>query len=83
MNEKHIDYELWNCVEADCSKTFIRRSSLSHHLSTIHGYTPLRASEFALSSLRGDIRVNSYYEDICVDACAFDIMNDIQEIRIN
>ena len=64
MKEKHADYEHWNCVEADCTTTLIRRSTLSHHLSTIHGYTLLRAREFALTSMRGDVCFNSYYEDM-------------------
>ena len=81
MDEKHADHEHWNCVEPNCAKTFIRRCTLSHHLSTIHGYTPLRAREFALRAIRGDVNVNSYYEDISDDDSVFDIINDIQEIR--
>lgn len=81
MKEKHAEYEHWNCVEVNCSKTFIRRNTLSHHLFTIHGYTPLRAREFALRAPRGDIRVGGYYEDISDDDSVFDIINDIDKIR--
>ena len=81
MDEKHADHEHRNCVEPNCAKTFIRRCTLLHHLSTIHGYTPLRAREFALRAICGDVNVNSYYEDISDDDSVFDIINDIQEIR--
>ena len=80
--EKHSkDYEHWNCVEPDCAKTFIRRTTLAYHLRTIHGYTQLRAGEFSLRALRGDVQVNSYYENISDDDSVFDVINDIQEMR--
>ena len=67
MNEKHADIEHWNCVEVKCAKTFTRRSSLSHNLVTVHGYTSLRAREFALRARRGAVHDESYYEDISDD----------------
>ena len=80
--EKHSkDYEHWNCVEPDCAKTFIRRTTLAYHLRTIHGYTQIRAGEFSLRALRGDVQVNSYYENISDDDSVFDAINDIQEMR--
>ena len=80
--EKHSkDYEHWNCVEPDCAKTFIRRTTLAYHLRTIHGYTQIRAGEFSLRALRGDVQVNSYYENISDDDSVFDVINDIQEMR--
>ena len=45
--EKHsIDHEHWICVEPDCAKTFIWRTTLAHHLITIYGYTKIRVGEF-------------------------------------
>ena len=58
-----------------------RRSCLSHYLFPVHGYTPLRAREFALRARRGDVRDESYYEDISDDDTVFDIINEIEEIR--
>lgn len=82
VSEKHSkDYEHWNCVEPDCAKTFIRRTTLTHHLRTVHGYTPIRAGEFSLRALRGDTQANNYYEDISDDDSIFDVINDIQEMR--
>ena len=83
VKEKHAVYQHWNCVENDCKKTFVRRSTLSFHLSTIHGYTPLRAREFALRAPRGDVRSNvgGYYSDVSDDDTVFDIIQDIDEIR--
>ena len=81
MTEKHADIEHWNCVEVKCAKTFTRRSSLSHHLFTVHGYTSLGAREFALRALRGDVHDESYYEDISDDDTVFDLINEIEEIR--
>ena len=80
--EKHSkDYEHWNCVEPDCAKTFIRRTTLAYHLRTIHGYTQIRAGEFSLRALRGDVQITSYYENISDDDSVFDVINDIQEMR--
>ena len=80
--EKHSkDYEHWNCVEPDCAKTFIWRTTLAYHLRTIHGYTQIRAGEFSLRALRGDVQANSYYENISDDDSVFDVINDIQEMR--
>ena len=83
VKEKHAVYQHWNCVKNDCKKTFVRRSTLSFHLSTIHGYTPLRAREFALRAPRGDVRSNvgGYYSDVSDDDTVFDIIQDIDEIR--
>ena len=82
VSEKHSkDYEHWNCIEPDCAKTFIRRTTLTHHLRTIHGYTPIRAGEFSLRALRGDTQANNYYEEISDDDSIFDVINDIQEMR--
>ena len=58
-----------------------RRSSLSHYLFTVPSYTPLRAREFALRARRGDVRDESYYEDISDDDTVFDLINEIEVIR--
>ena len=82
LSEKHSkDYEHWNGIELDCAKTFIRRTTLTHHLRTIHRYTSIRAGEFSLRALRGDTQANNYYEDISDDDSIFDVINDIQEMR--
>ena len=80
--EKHSkDYGHWNCIEPDCAKMSIRRTNLTHHLRTIHGYTPIRTGGFSLRALRGDTQANNYYEDTSDDDSIFDVINDIQEMR--
>ena len=68
-------------IEFDCAKTIIRRTTLTHHLRTIHGYTPIRAGETSLRALRGDTQANNNYEDISDDDSIFYVTNDIQEMR--
>ena len=87
MVQRHVlekpskDYEHCNCEEPDCANTFIQRTTLAHHLRTIHGYTQIMAGEFLLRALRGNVQANRYDEDISHNDSVFDIIMDIQEMR--
>ena len=81
VNEKHGDIERWNCVEVSCKSTFLRRTSLSKHLVLTHGYSSLRAREFACRASRGDIHADSDLEDISADDSVFDLYDDIERLR--
>ena len=79
--EKHGNMEYWNCIEANCSPKFIRRSYLSKHLISRHGYSSLRGRELACTAPRGDRVRPTYYEDISEDESVFELIDDMQRIR--
>ena len=80
-NEKHSNLEYWNCIEVNCRAKFIRRSYLSKHIISIHGYTSLRGREMACRAPRGDRVQQTYYEDISEDDSVFDLIDDMERLR--
>ena len=56
QDEKHNKREILECIEVSCVSQFTRKTSLSRHLVRKHGYTDLRAREFAVRAVaRSDI----------------------------
>ena len=84
QDEKHYKREILECIEVSCVSQFTRRTSLSRHLVRKHGYTGLRAREFAVCAVaRSDINHENVaqYEDIRDDDTVFDLINEIEIIR--
>ena len=74
----------WNCPDFRCSSNFVRRSSLTKHLMKSHGYDRLTASIKAVNVQRGD-RLEYYeaeMEDVRADDSILDVLDDIEELKI-
>ena len=84
QDEKHNKRVILECIEVSCVSQFTRRTSLSRHLVRKHGYTGLRAREFAVRAVaRSNINHENVaqYEDISDDDTVFDLINEIEIIR--
>ena len=74
--------EYWNLIEANCKAKFIRRSYLSKHLISSHGYSSLRGRELACTAPRWDKVKQTYYEDISEDESVFELICDIEGYKV-
>ncbi len=79
IEEIHFNESYWECTQAGCGSTFIRRSYLWQHLSTKHKFSKCDARDITLHARpvnKKTSTTSSRYEDVSSDDDILNILLD-------
>lgn len=79
IKEHHAGLEAYDCTEPNCNSTFIRRSYLFVHLTSIHNINEEIARAKSISAERKSRKGNQYYDEVSEDDSILDLINEAIE----